>query len=65
LLIALKRLIKYLKFIQKIANTSKQRLAFCLKQIKEAVVVQINLSKPFEKLQIFYTEKSEVCLKMT
>ncbi len=44
---------KYLKFIQKTVNTSKQRLAFCLKQIKEAVVVQISLFRPFEKLQIF------------
>ena len=44
---------KYLKFIQKAANTSKQRLSFCLKQIKEAVVDQISFFKPFEKLQIF------------
>ena len=41
---------KYLKFTNKIARTNKQRLAFYLHQIKEAIVLQINTFKQLEKL---------------
>lgn len=40
---------KYLKFIQKTANTNRQRVAFYLNQTKQVLLLQISIFKPFKK----------------
>ncbi len=42
---------KYLKFTSKTVQTNKQRLAFYLYQIKEAIVLQISNFKPVKNLE--------------
>ncbi len=49
---------KYLKFIQKTANTSKQRLAFCLNQINHFILAIISTFKPLKNPEIKMSRKA-------
>lgn len=42
---------KYLKFIKKSIQTNKQRLAFCLNQLKDDILDQISSFKKLKKLR--------------